>query len=825
MKKNISINISGIIFHIEEDGYDKLKNYLDSITRYFSNFDDTGEITSDIESRIAEIFLTKLNEGKQVITQEDVDELIQTMGSIQDFQAVGPEEEEVVIEKEVRIELDSPDEDEQGEETKGSTKESFQSTGGKRKLYRDTKRRLVGGVAAGIANYFSLDPLWIRLLFVLFALDIFVTQSLSALTILGYIILWIALPGNDSLEESKNVKKLYRNPDDKVLGGVAGGIAAYFGTDSTIIRLIFVLSIFLGGAGFIIYLILWIIVPEAKSITEKVQMKGEPVTLENIETNIKKGLNVKPDEEEESPIVRVLLFPFRLLARLISWLSKALGPILAFLVDVLRVLVGVILIIIGISTVMALFITLGVVLGVVTSGAYSQYVDFPYQLFTEAIPVSGVIAGFFASFIPSVAILLLGVMVITKSRVIKASVGWTLLAIWIISIGMLAFIIPGVVYDFRSEGEYRETITYELDDATLYLYMNTIDKKAFDSPELDIRGHEGPKVKLVKEYTAYGNSRRDAIDNAQLVKYTVEVEDSVMTFDSDLTYEKGDLYRFQSLRMVLYIPYGQEFVMDREMRDILRYYSLSRHGYYYSQLGDNRWIFNESGLECLTCDTDREVSERRQRELRDTYNDIFKIRGYYEEFDVEEFDRLRINDAFTINIVQNDEYKVIVNGPRHVVESISLVQEDDEVIFDVERSGNTPSGRDRRNTKIIIGMPSLHFIELSEAATGFVKGFEEDRFRVRLNGASEIEMDIDVTDIEISLGGASKLNLTGKGEEMSVDLSAASILDAYDFKVENCEIEAAVASSAKVYVTENLDIRSSMATDIKYRGGARVRRR
>src|SRR6187549_3685737 len=87
MKKNISINISGIIFHIEEDGYDNLRKYLDSITKYFSSFEDSSEIMADIEGRIAEIFLSKLNEGKQVITAEDVTFLMTTMGSVSDFKA------------------------------------------------------------------------------------------------------------------------------------------------------------------------------------------------------------------------------------------------------------------------------------------------------------------------------------------------------------------------------------------------------------------------------------------------------------------------------------------------------------------------------------------------------------------------------------------------------------------------------------------------------------------------------------------------------------------------------------------------------------------
>src|SRR6188474_2396670 len=94
MKKNISINISGIIFHIEEDGYENLRKYLDSINKYFSTFEDSSEILADIESRIAEIFLSKLNEEKQIITLDDVNSLIATMGSGSDFKAAEDQEPE-----------------------------------------------------------------------------------------------------------------------------------------------------------------------------------------------------------------------------------------------------------------------------------------------------------------------------------------------------------------------------------------------------------------------------------------------------------------------------------------------------------------------------------------------------------------------------------------------------------------------------------------------------------------------------------------------------------------------------------------------------------
>ena len=96
MKKTISINISGVIFHIEEDGYDKLKSYLTTVQQYFSTYEDSQEIVTDIENRIAEKLLAKLKSAdKQVVSLEDVNELTAAMGTVADFEAV--EEEEVLV--------------------------------------------------------------------------------------------------------------------------------------------------------------------------------------------------------------------------------------------------------------------------------------------------------------------------------------------------------------------------------------------------------------------------------------------------------------------------------------------------------------------------------------------------------------------------------------------------------------------------------------------------------------------------------------------------------------------------------------------------------
>ena len=208
MKRNISINISGIIFYIEEDCYDKLHDYLTSINKYFSTYDDSREILEDIEGRIAEIFYSKLDKNKEVIIMADVNELIETMGSVDDFQQAEDDPAYQVTYEERSFEI--PTEDDFGQSgqavvkanptklvqqeiffeeeskkynneqeriyafDKTNQKSKTQTEGFQKRLYRDTKRKLLGGVAAGLAHYINIDPIWTRLLFILLQTGFFI---------------------------------------------------------------------------------------------------------------------------------------------------------------------------------------------------------------------------------------------------------------------------------------------------------------------------------------------------------------------------------------------------------------------------------------------------------------------------------------------------------------------------------------------------------------------------------------------------------------------------------------------------------------------------
>ncbi|MBN2773608.1 MAG: PspC domain-containing protein [Prolixibacteraceae bacterium] len=93
---------------------------------------------------------------------------------------------------------------------------------------------------------------------------------------------------NENYSAGKNNKKLYRDPDHKVIGGVCGGLAAYFNMDPVIMRLIFVFLFLINGLGLLVYIILWIAVPEAKTTAQRLEMRGKAVTVDNIEKWIKK---------------------------------------------------------------------------------------------------------------------------------------------------------------------------------------------------------------------------------------------------------------------------------------------------------------------------------------------------------------------------------------------------------------------------------------------------------------------------------------------------------------------------------------------------------
>jgi len=281
MKKTFTVNIGHSIFNIDEDAYEILNRYLDSIKSYFITIESEGEIIKDFELRIAENFSFNTSGNKKSIDLKDVKSMIEIMGTLDDFKEVYGNEQR----------------------DENHINEDFDN-----KLYRDSSNRILGGVCSGIAQYFKIDPIIVRILFFLF----------SGFGLIAYLILWIGVPIKDF---DPNLRKtLYRDKENSVLGGVAKGLSNYFKMEVTLIRLIFFISVFFGGFGLLVYLFLWVFTKEAKTIGQKMNMSGFNVNLSNIEDFIKKKTG--QINKKENIITKIFLFPFRLVAPLINLLSR-----------------------------------------------------------------------------------------------------------------------------------------------------------------------------------------------------------------------------------------------------------------------------------------------------------------------------------------------------------------------------------------------------------------------------------------------------------------------------------------------------------------------
>jgi phage shock protein PspC (stress-responsive transcriptional regulator) len=798
MKKNISINVSGIIFHIEEDGYEPLKNYLDSINRYFSTFDDSHEIIADIEGRIAEIFLNKLKDGKQVITHEDVKSLISTMGSIRDFQEA----------EEGGLFNAAPEIAEEEEED-----EPVRDPSTTRRLYRDTKRKLVGGVLSGIAYYFNIDALWTRLIFILLFFGVSVLPSIGGFLFIAYILLWIIVPGNDSLKEERKVKKMYRNPEGKVLGGVAGGVAAYFGTDVVLIRLLFVALIFAGGTGIILYIILWIILPMAKTITDKMEMKGQPVTLSNIESTIKKSLSVR--EGEENVFVKVLLFPFRLIATLFDFLSKFMGPFLHFFVDALRIVTGIILILTGILSIAALIVGGAVLLGIITGGEIEMIYNIPLDVLKQDLKFLPGITLIIALIVPFMGLAILGFSVITRKFLISSRVAWSMFALWLIAVALFSASVPAVVRQFSTYGQHIEKNEYDVSGKTMVLKSASQPGDAFSDINMNIRSHDEAVVVVELSYKAVGSDRAEASDNARMLEYRYSQSDSTFIFETGASFADGAYYRSQELTINFFIPNGQKFVLEPGMRKLIGNF-LHRRGFKNESLKDEYiWIFDNNELLCLNCPEVKNPSKGLTEGI-----DLREIRGYFKNYDITGFYGLHIGSNFEVKIRKGKEYEVIVNGRQSEVEAVEVVKQGDQLR--INHKGKPGGDQDESQIKVYITMPDLSSISFGGESRTNIAGFSGGLLEVETKDGSLVELDHEGGDIIAKVEDKSRLVLSGKGSKLNASVSDGAKLFAFDFNADQVELSTSHAASARVAAEKNIQINSKGASNVRYRGDARV---
>jgi phage shock protein PspC (stress-responsive transcriptional regulator) len=536
MNKTVNINLAGTFFHIDEDAYQKLQRYLEAIKRSFTDSQGRNEILADIEARIAELFNERVENDKQVVSMKEVEQVITIMGQPEDYMV----DEEIF--------------DDEPKRTYTSSR-----TSSTRKLYRDTESAYIGGVSSGLAHYFDVDPLWIR-------------------------IAWVIL---------------------------------FFGF----------------GTGFLVYILLWILMPAAETTSEKLAMSGKPVNITNIEEKVKEGFsNVK--ESLDGVADKVKNGDYNKAGDKIKNTSRsffdALGSIIMFFFKIFAKFIGIILIIIGATTLIALIVSL-LSVGVVDLFHFDG-IDMAHTFYSSNLPIWVVsLLVLFAVGIPFFFIFILGLKILVNNlKSIGRTANFTLLALWLASIVTLAIFAAKEVAEFSREGEFTDTIELNVKaNDTLFVEMINNEKYArndyrrndFDivftdddvkqiyssNVRFSVRSTNDTVAYLKVVKNARGRTYQDARDRAQEIDYNFNYSPGKLMLDNYFLTNADNKFRDQDVRITLYMPEGSVIYSDESTRNFRswRYTSdIISHG------KENHYLkvrYNDT--DCLDCDDSDSIIE------------------------------------------------------------------------------------------------------------------------------------------------------------------------------------------------------------------------
>jgi phage shock protein PspC (stress-responsive transcriptional regulator) len=617
MKKIININLSGRVIPIEDSAYEKLQGYIESLRKYFSNEEGRDEIINDIESRIAELMNEKVRKGADRITDADVDEIIASMGRPEDFDAD-----------------DTPTDQQTASQQKESSYTNYSEKKGRRRLYRDTSDKVLGGVCSGIANYLNVDPAIIRILFAI------VTFGGFGFGILVYGLLWMVLPSQDL--EGFSGKRLYRNPDDKVIGGVAGGLAAYFKREAWVVRLIFaspiLLSAFtsifsatiyhynfhlvpnilfgsLSGTFIFIYIILWIVLPEASSQYEKMEMRGEKVDVNTIRQNVKEGIQQTKErlkdwgsevkESAQSFSNKAKDFANTRGKTFAAEAGEAARRTSNGIGHVIGVIFKSFFLFVAGSIALGLFVALIALL--FTGIAWWPVNHFLWTSKWQQLYAWGTLIFFLG--VPLIAFIIWIIRRIIRVRSRSGYLGWTFGGLWVIGWICATLFAASISRDLR-EYEHSDTpitITQpqkgkmvvkvsepELEYTGSFAWINdestgwdlTEDTLKLSAIRFNIELSDDSDFHVIMKKYSAGTTRGEARQRAEKIIYNVSYKDSVLDLGSGYAIDKNSKYRGQKIEMEIQIPANRKIRFDASVEDklnpmnvrIQKYHGRNRRG-------------------------------------------------------------------------------------------------------------------------------------------------------------------------------------------------------------------------------------------------------
>ncbi len=443
-------------------------------------------------------------------------------------------------------------------------------------------------------------------------------------------------------------KKLFRDTENSYIGGVSAGLGHYFGIDALWIRLAWILLIFGAGTGVLLYILLWILLPEAVTTSDKLMMRGEPVNISNIEKKIKDGFdsvsdvaknvtesvtgaakNVSDSVSEAAKNVDFNKQGNRLKSSSKSFFDT-IGDIILFFFKVFAKFIGVILIITGAATL------IGLIIGLFTVGA-TDIIHVPGFDFVDAANAANTpvwlvsLLMLFAVGIPFFFIFYLGLRIlITNLKSIGNIAKFTLLGIWLVSIISLVVISikqasehafdasvsnKEVLYIASSDtlnlkmvgnDNYKKNI-YRHGSSFRIVYDENDDKIIYSSDiRLIVRSTKDSLASISIEKNAEGSSYQQAKKRANNIIYNYELNGNNLLLDAYLTTKIENKFSDQEVEVILYLPEGTVLYADDNT------YSFHRNSSYYNDILDNGMEEHylqiiDDGVICLDCPEDYKV--------------------------------------------------------------------------------------------------------------------------------------------------------------------------------------------------------------------------
>lgn len=446
-------------------------------------------------------------------------------------------------------------------------------------------------------------------------------------------------------------KKLYRDGEKGMIGGVAAGLGHYFNVDAVWIRVVLLLLVFAGfGTGIFAYIILWIVTPEAKTTSEKLEMTGEPVNISNIEKKVRQEFENVSEKIKNADYDKY----GNQIKKNASNIGNSLGNFILSVFKIIAKFLGIMLIIAGISILVILLI------GVFTLGT-NNFIDFPWQGFVETgnftdypIWTFGLLM-FFAIGIPFFFLTLLGFKLLApNTKSIGSIAKYTLLALWIIAIALAVSLGLKQASAFAMDGRVvkKEALNIPLQDTLQikfkhndYYTKDIYDRSEFkitqDSTSNDIIYSNEVRFRIQKsnenysyiqiEKEAKGKSFSEAREKAEQIRYQYKIIGNQLIFDNYLLTDLKNKFRNQHIEITLFLTEGTIFKIDSSVHD----YDQSDDDFFDLDYDTDEAIYkvNHSEAACLNC-SDNENTEIKTTSESQTTDTIINSDTQIEELKI-----------------------------------------------------------------------------------------------------------------------------------------------------------------------------------------------